>query len=276
MTARRWCGHHHYQFTTSFHTKFPEFILERMGIPLFLTYGMARWFHNRAAATLVPTPSLVADLQARGFTQCRQWTHGVDTERFHPSRREPLPYPGPVQLYVGRVSVEKNLEAFLSLSTPGTKLIVGDGPARAELQAKYPSAVFLGIREGEELARLYASADVFVFPSKTDTFGLVLLEALASGTPVAAFPVTGPVDVVGSAPVGGLSDDLAQAVRTALTCSRDLCRSFAEPFSWAQAERIFMDALVPLHPPATRREKPHLLRRFRRKPKFRSSDSPSA
>lgn len=273
MTARRWCGHHHYRFTTSFHTKFPEFIFERMGIPLFFTYGMAKWFHNRASATLVPTPSLLKDLEARGFTQCRQWTHGVDTERFHPSKREKLEYPGPILLYVGRVSVEKNLEAFLSLKTPGTKLIVGDGPARAELEPKYPGAIFLGIRQGEELARLYASADVFVFPSRTDTFGLVLLEALASGTPIAGFPVTGPIDVANDAAVGGISEDLGEAIRHGLKCSREECREYAERFSWAEAERIFVEALVPMENPVFETPRPRLLRRFRRKPKFRSSDS---
>jgi len=265
MTARKWCGWHNYRFTSSFHTKFPEFIYERMGIPLFFTYGLARWFHNRAAVTLVPTPSLLKDLVARGFTQCRQWTHGVDTVRFHPSKRAPLDYPKPVLLYVGRVSIEKNLEAFLSLTIPGTKLIVGDGPARKDLEARYPDAVFLGIREGEELARLYASADVFVFPSRTDTFGLVLLEALASGTPIAGFPVTGPIDVANDANVGGISEDLAQAIAHALTCSRQECRAYAERFSWAEAERIFVDALVPILPPPIERRRLAIFRRIRKR-----------
>ena len=232
MTARIWCGLHGYRFTSSFHTKFPEFIDERIGIPLFLTYGLAKWFHNRAAATLVPTPSLLHDLQKRGFRRCVQWTHGVDTVRFHPSRRIDLPYAKPVALFVGRVSVEKNIEAFLKLQLTGTKVVVGDGPLRAALEARYPEAVFLGEKFGDELSALYASADVFVFPSRTDTFGLVLLESLASGTPIAGFPVTGPIDVANDATVGGISEDLGEAVLHALRCSRAACRSFAEKFSW--------------------------------------------
>ncbi len=246
MTARIWCGLHGYRFTSSYHTRFPEFIEERMGIPLWGTYGLARWFHNRAERTLVPTESLMRVLEARGFRKCAPWTHGVDTARFRPELRGELPFARPVALYVGRVSVEKNLEPFLGLKMAGTKLVVGDGPARAELEARYPEARFLGVREGEELARLFASADVFVFPSRTDTFGLVLLEALASGTPVACYPVTGPVDVVNDASVAGLDEDLGRAVEHALTCSRERCREFAEARSWDAAERILEGALVPM------------------------------
>lgn len=246
MAARIWCGLHGYRFTSSYHTRFPEFIKERMGIPLWSTYGLARWFHNRAERTLVPTTSLLRVLESRGFKRCAPWTHGVDTARFHPSLRGELPYARPVALYVGRVSVEKNLEPFLELKTAGSKLIVGDGPARADLEARYPEAHFLGVREGEELARLFASADVFVFPSRTDTFGLVLLEALASGTPVACYPVTGPVDVVNDASVAGLDEDLRRAVDHALTCSRERCREYAEAMSWDEAERILESALVPM------------------------------
>lgn len=246
MTARIWCGLHGYRFTSSYHTRFPEFIQERMGIPLLGTYALARWFHNRAERTLVPTPSLMRVLESRGFEHCVPWTHGVDTARFHPSLRAALPWPQPIALYVGRVSVEKNLEPFLSLPMAGTKLVVGDGPARAELEARYPNAHFLGVREGEELARLFASADVFVFPSRTDTFGLVLLEALASGTPVAGYPVTGPIDVVNDASVAGLDEDLGRAVEHALTCSRARCREYAEAMSWDEAERILVESLVPM------------------------------
>ncbi len=246
MTARIWCGLHGYRFTSSYHTRFPEFIQERMGIPLLGTYALARWFHNRADRTLVPTPSLMRTLQARGFRRCVPWTHGVDTQRFHPSLRTELPWPRPIALYVGRVSVEKNLEPFLSLQMAGTKLVVGDGPARADLEARYPGAHFLGVREGAELAQLFASADVFVFPSRTDTFGLVLLESLASGTPVACYPVTGPVDVVNDASVAGLDEDLGRAVSHALGCSRQRCRAYAEAMSWDEAERILEDALVPM------------------------------
>ena len=246
MTARIWCGLHGYRFTSSYHTRFPEFIQERMGIPLWSTYALARWFHNRAERTLVPTASLLRALEARGFRRCVPWTHGVDTERFRPELRGELPYARPVALYVGRVSVEKNLEPFLGLKMAGTKLVVGDGPARADLEARYPEAQFLGVREGEELARLFASADVFVFPSRTDTFGLVLLEALASGTPVACYPVTGPVDVVNDASVAGLNEDLGRAVEHALACSRQRCREYAEAMSWDCAEAILESALVPM------------------------------
>ncbi len=246
MTARIWCGLHGYRFTSSYHTRFPEFIQERMGIPLLGTYALARWFHNRADRTLVPTPSLMRTLQARGFRRCVPWTHGVDTQRFHPSLRTELPWPRPIALYVGRVSVEKNLEPFLSLQMAGTKLVVGDGPARADLEARYPGAHFLGVREGAELAQLFASADVFVFPSRTDTFGLVLLESLASGTPVACYPVTGPVDVVNDASVAGLDEDLGRAVSHALGCSRQRCRAYAEAMSWDRAEEILESSLVPM------------------------------
>ena len=249
MTARIWCGLHGYRFTSSFHTKFPEFILERMGIPLFWTYGLAKWFHNRAERTLVPTPSLLRYLESRGFNRCRPWTHGVDIERFHPSRRRELDYPRPIALYVGRVSVEKNLEPFLSIKMPGTRLIVGDGPERAALEERYPEAHFLGVRTGEELATLYASADVFVFPSRTDTFGLVLLEALASGTPIAGYPVTGPIDIANDAAVGGIEEDLGKAINRALACSRQDCRAYAEQMSWDEAERIFEATLVPMRLP---------------------------
>jgi len=164
----------------------------------------------------------------------------VDTELFSPSRRQKLPYPGPVFLYVGRVAVEKNVEAFLTLDLPGTKLVVGDGPSLKAMKAAYPAVHFLGARHGEDLARLFASADVFVFPSRTDTFGLVLLEALASGTPVAAYPVTGPIDVIGKAPVGVLDNDLRAAALKALEVSRDASRAYAEQFSWAKSTEQFL------------------------------------
>ena len=246
LAARLWCARHKYRFTTSFHTRFPEFIHERVGLPLGITYAAAKWFHNGAAATLVPTPSLMRELMSRGFLTCRRWTHGVDLQRFHPSRRIALDYPNPVLLFVGRVAVEKNIEAFLALDVPGTKLVVGDGPQRGRLQARYPQAVFLGTKQGEELASLFASADVFVFPSRTDTFGLVLLEALASGTPIAGYPVTGPIDVANDATVGGISEDLGEAVAHALQCSRAACRSYAEQFSWEEAARILAESLVPV------------------------------
>lgn len=182
-------------------------------------------------------------MEARGFTNAVIWQKGVDTDLFTPAKRAPLPYPGPVFLYVGRVAVEKNIEAFLRLDLPGTKLVVGGGPSLEKLSADYPAAVFLGPKQGEELARLFAGADAFVFPSRTDTFGLVLLEALASGTPVAAYPVTGPIDVIGTAPVGVLDDDLKAAALKALEVDRSACRAYAEQFSWAASAGQFLQYL---------------------------------
>jgi glycosyltransferase involved in cell wall biosynthesis len=246
LTARLWCAQHGYNFTTSYHTRFAEYLYEHIRVPRSLGYRAQKWFHNGACATLVPSPSLKRDLDARGFRTCRQWSHGVDTEAFHPSYRTPLDLPRPIQLYVGRISLEKNIEAFLSLDTPGTKLVVGDGPILKTLQAQYPQAVFVGEKHGKELSCLYASADVFVFPSRTDTFGLVLLEALASGTPIAAFPVFGPIDLVGDAKVGALNEDLKVAIARALLCSRTDCRRFAEQFSWEETARLFAEALTPV------------------------------
>src|SRR5690606_19876164 len=202
-------------------------------------------FHRPATACLVGTPFLKEVLEQRGFTNIQLWPKGVDTELFHPARRDRINLPGPVFLYVGRVAVEKNIEAFLKLDLPGSKLIVGGGPSLEGLRSAYPAATFLGPRTGEELARLYASADVFVFPSRTDTFGLVLLEALASGTPVAAFPVTGPIDVIGAAPVGVLDEDLGKAALAALDISRERCRDHALQFSWAASTDAFL-AHLPL------------------------------
>ncbi|NBX02835.1 MAG: glycosyltransferase family 1 protein [Alphaproteobacteria bacterium] len=246
ITARLWCSWHGYRFTTSFHTRFAEYLHEHIRLPLRVGYAALRWFHNGGSGTLVPTASLKRDLIARGFTKCVQWSHGVDTQRFSPTYRAPLDYPKPVMLYVGRVSLEKNIEAFLSLDTPGTKLIVGDGPILESLKTRFPDAVFVGMKQGEELSRFYASADVFVFPSRTDTFGLVLLEALASGTPIAAYPVTGPVDVIGDAPVGALDENLTAAIARALTIPRADCRRFAEECSWEESARIFAENLTAL------------------------------
>jgi glycosyltransferase involved in cell wall biosynthesis len=205
---------------------------------------------------MVATPALASELGARGFRNIVLWPRGVDTRLFHP-RAVDLGVPRPVFLCVGRVAVEKNLEAFLELDLPGTKVIVGDGPARAALMRKYPQAMFFGAQQGEELARTYAAADVFVFPSKTDTFGLVLLEALASGVPVAAFPVTGPRDVLGSAPVGALNGDLRQACLAALQIPRAECEKFAAGHSWEASARAFIENMadirnLPVEPEAMR------------------------
>jgi glycosyltransferase involved in cell wall biosynthesis len=225
-------------FTTSYHTRFPEYLRARLPVPEGLSYAWLRRFHNAAAATLVATPSLAKELTAKGFTKLKPWTRGVDTELFNPNHRGDLGLPRPVFLYVGRVAVEKNLGAFLSLDLPGSKAIVGDGPALAHLKSKHPDAHFLGEHTGLDLARLYASADVFVFPSRTDTFGIVLLEALASGLPIAAYPVTGPIDMVGEA--GVLSEDLGEAARAALRVSRDTARQRALGYSWRACAEMFL------------------------------------
>lgn len=244
--ARRYCMKRGWHFTTSFHTRFPEYFEKYWGVPPAITYGPLRRFHAPAATMLVTTESMAAELRAKGFKRLTLWSRGVDTKLFKPrmQHEELLPYPRPIQLYVGRVSAEKNLEAFLSLDTPGTKLVVGDGPQRAELQNKYSNVIFTGSLHGKELARYYAGADVFVFPSKSDTFGLVMLEALACGTPVAAFPVTGPRDVITDPRVGILDEDLKAAIRSALFLEREHCVRYAHRFSWAACAAGFMASLV--------------------------------
>jgi glycosyltransferase involved in cell wall biosynthesis len=248
--VRRVCIKRGMPFTTSFHTRFPDYLAERLPLPQRWTSAMAwawlRRFHASSAAVLAATPTLQQELIGRGFTNVRLWSRGVDAEMFHPARRKELDLPRPIFLTVGRVAVEKNLEEFLKLDLPGTKLVVGDGPAREHLSNAYPDAVFLGSKQGEELADIYASADAFVFPSRTDTFGLVLLEALASGVPVAAFPAAAPRDVIGqslqsSAPVGALNDDLRLACLQALELDRDACRAFAERLTWQACARTFVE-----------------------------------
>jgi glycosyltransferase involved in cell wall biosynthesis len=240
LLVRRYCGKNGLPFTTSFHTRFPEYISARLPVPESWIWATLRRFHGPSQAVMAATPALAAELRSRGFRNVVLWPRGVDTGLFHP-RASDLGLTRPVFLCVGRVAVEKNLEAFLDLDLPGTKVIVGDGPARAALARKYPQAVFLGARQGEALAEAYAAADVFVFPSKTDTFGLVLLEALASGLPVAAFPVTGPRDVIGTAPVGVLDDDLRMACLSALQISPQACLAFAAGHTWEASARAFVD-----------------------------------
>lgn len=248
LIGRNWCVRNRVPFSTAYHTQFPEYVRARFPVPLGWSYAFLRWFHAPASACLVGTPYLMGLLEQRGFRNVALWPKGVDTALFNPVKRAPLDLPGPVFLYVGRVAVEKNIEAFLRLDLPGTKLIVGGGPSLDDYRAKYPAAVFLGPRTGDELARYYASADAFVFPSRTDTFGLVLLEALASGTPVAAYPVTGPVDVIGKAPVGVLDEDLRKAALAALEIPRAACRDYAQQFSWAASTDAFL-AHQPIIPP---------------------------
>lgn len=240
--TRKACLDRGIAFTTSYHTRFPEYLQERAPIPLALSYKVLRHFHGSAAGTMVATASIEAELTGRGFGRLMRWSRGVDLERFTPQAAVPTghEWKRPVFLTVGRLAPEKNLDAFLSLKLPGTKVVVGDGPSAAQLRARYPEAVFLGMRTHDELPGLYAHADVFVFPSRTDTFGLVLIEALACGVPVAAFPVAGPRDVLGDAPVGVLSEDLRRAAIMALSIDRAVCRRHALGFTWQASADQFL------------------------------------
>ena len=256
IAARAWARKRGFAFTTSFHTKFPEYVQARTGLPTGIFYRWLRGFHGAAAGMMVATNSLRDDLIARGFTHIRPWTRGVDLALFIPVSHD-VPtedwasLPRPWFLYVGRVAVEKNIKAFLDLDLPGSKIVVGGGPQLAELQRHYKGVKFTGPRHGEALARCYAAADVFVFPSLTDTFGLVILEALACGTPVAAYPVTGPLDVLANTgdTVGAVDPDLRTAALRALNADRAACRRHAERFSWRACAEIFLSHLAPLHVP---------------------------
>ena len=252
LAARRWAVRHGHAFTTAFHTRFPEYLYARTGMPLSLSYAWLRRFHNAGHGMMVATGTLQQELSGRGFRTVRPWTRGVDLRRFQPQAPQQSPqWPRPVFLYVGRIAVEKNIGAFLSLDLPGTKVVAGDGPQLEALQHAHPSAVFLGERTGDDLAQVYAAADVLVFPSLTDTFGLVLLESLASGTPIAAHPVTGPVDILaGAAPgVGALDHDLRAAALRALSGDRRACRAHAERFSWRACADLFVDNLAVVRRP---------------------------
>ncbi|TCK28639.1 glycosyltransferase involved in cell wall biosynthesis [Ancylobacter aquaticus] len=254
IMARRACIKRGQSFTTSYHTRFPEYLSARAPVPEAFSYAWLRRFHNAGAGMMVSTPTLEAELQGRGFRNIMRWSRGVDAELFRPRPEAEMDarvaaLPRPIFLSVGRVAVEKNISAFLDLDLPGSKVVVGEGPARAELQARHPDVHFLGLREGEALARIYAAADVFVFPSLTDTFGIVLLEALASGLPVAAFPVTGPKDVIGEADlsVGVLGGDLRQAALAALDIDREDCRTYALRFSWRACTEQFLHNIALAH-----------------------------
>jgi glycosyltransferase involved in cell wall biosynthesis len=244
--ARRWALRHRVAFTTSFHTRFPEYLHARARVPLALGYAWLRRFHAPANGTMVAAGSMRRELAGRGFRNLLPWSRGVDLARFGPDEAEDWPYPRPIFLYVGRVAVEKNVDRFLSLDLPGTKVIVGDGPQRTSLQAAYPTAKFVGERHGPALAAAYAGADVFVFPSLTDTFGLVLLESLACGTPIAAHPVTGPADILSDARpgVGSLDLDLRTAALLALRGDRRACRAHAARFSWRSCAELFFENLA--------------------------------
>ncbi|MHB9880777.1 glycosyltransferase family 4 protein [Pacificimonas sp. ICDLI1SI03] len=247
LAARRWCQRKGLPFTTAYHTQFPDYVAARTGLPARWLWHFERWFHRPASATLAATPSLRAQLEEEGIGPLLPFGRGVDFAAF-PDQPPPRPaafagLPGPIQLYVGRIAVEKNIEAFLEIDSPGTKVLVGDGPARADLARQYPAARFLGPLHGEDLAAAYANADVFVFPSRTDTFGMVIIEALASGTPVAAYPVQGPIDLV-TPEVGSLSEDLAVAIQQALTRDRTQCREYGRSFTWEKATSEFRSALA--------------------------------
>ena len=273
QAARALCLKWGMPFTTSYHTKFPEYIKARFPfIPLSWTYKFVRDFHNSGGRTMVTTPSMVEFLKARGFTGLAAWARGVDTELFHPDKRQSpddvyAGLPRPIWINVGRVAVEKNIDAFLELDLPGSKVVIGDGPQMKELQKAYPNIRFTGPKFGENLARHFADADVFVFPSKTDTFGLVIIEAMATGTPVAGYPVSGPVDIIPGSKAGAIDNDLKTACEAALKLSRDDARKHALGYSWDAVSDVFFDYLTPEYAPKSRKR----WRRVRRLMKLASS-----
>jgi glycosyltransferase involved in cell wall biosynthesis len=238
------------RFTTSFHTRFPEYLEARFGIPVRWGYSAERWFHRAATHTMVGTRSLMRELdEQRIGQQLVHWPRGVDAQRFHPSRRKNAVYEGlagPIWLFVGRVAPEKSLEDFLDLSLPGTKVVVGDGPTRESLERRYPEVVFRGWQFGEDLSAHFASADCFVFPSRTETFGNVILEALASGVPVASVPAPGPIDLIQEGINGAVDDDLGEACQRALRCTRHDARQSTEPYTYLASHQMFRSHLVPL------------------------------
>ncbi len=259
MAARALCLKWKMPFTTSYHTKFPEYIKARFPfIPLSWAYDFVREFHNSGGRVMVTTPSMVEFLEAKGFKNLAPWARGVDLDLFNPDQRGAPDdvYEGlkrPIFVNIGRIAVEKNIEAFLQLELPGTKVIVGDGPQRAQLQKNYPDVVFTGAKHGQDLARHFADADVFVFPSKTDTFGLVIIEAMACGTPVAAYPVTGPIDIVPDSGAGVLDEDLKAACLGALDCERAAAARHAKNYSWEAVSDVFFHYLTPEYEPNARR-----------------------
>ncbi len=241
--GRRYCLRRDIPYTTTYHTRYPEYVRLRAPIPLSLSYAFVRTFHGRAALTMVATSSMKAALEARGFKNLEYWTRGVDIEHFVPIKQSRLDLPHPIALYLGRVAVEKNITDFLDLRMPGSKVVIGDGPALESLRRRYPRAHFLGYRKNAELARLLASADVLVFPSRTDTFGLVMLEAMACGVPVATYPVEGPLDVISNGVNGWMDEDLQSAVYQALEVEPTSCRRFAEGYSWESCTRQFLSLI---------------------------------
>ena len=247
LAARRWCVSRRLPFTTAYHTQFPDYVAARTGADPEWIWRYVRWFHAPAAAVLASTPTIERTLNAHGLARVRRWGRGVAGYFTPEGARDPrmAALAGPVLLHVGRVAVEKNIAAFLSADVPGTKVVVGDGPARAALARKFPTAIFLGALFGEALAAAYRAADVLVFPSRTDTFGLVMIEALACGTPVAAYPVAGPLDVLTPA-TGVMDGDLRAAITGALRLDRTTCAAAGARFTWAASARQFLDALQPI------------------------------
>ena len=282
QAARSLCLKWAMPFTTSYHTKFPEYIKARFPfIPLAWPYKFVRDFHNSGGRTMVTTPSMVDFLDERGFTNLAPWARGVDTEQFHPDKRFAADglrsgapnvdlykdLPRPIFINVGRVAVEKNIEAFLRLDLPGSKVIVGDGPQLEQLKRKYPDAHFLGAKFEQDLARHFADADVFVFPSKTDTFGLVIIEAMATGTPVAAYPVTGPIDIIPESRAGVVDEDLQKACLACLDLNREDAVAHAQNYSWETVSEVFFNYLTPEYEPVARKR----WRRMRRMMRLASS-----
>lgn len=267
LAARRICLEWKLPFTTSYHTRFPEYVSARFPAPLAAGYAYMRWFHKPSGRVMVATPSMRDELEKRGFRNLSPWTRGVDTDLFHPGRRGEMfqELARPVFLNVGRVAVEKNIEAFLALDLPGSKVVVGDGPQREELERKYPEVTFTGALFGEALAAAFASSDVFVFPSVTDTFGLVILEAMAAGTPVAAYPAPGPIDIIPGSEAGAVDEDLRAACVACLALDRAQVRRFAEGFSWRACAEEFVRNLQPY----PEQEKIRFWRRLRRLARLR-------
>jgi glycosyltransferase involved in cell wall biosynthesis len=248
FAVRAWCVAQRYRFTTSYHTQFPQYLRKRLPVPLAWSYALMRWFHAAGQHCMVSTQSMQDELAARGFRNMVRWRRGVDSSLFFPRAKSFLELPRPLAVYVGRVAVEKNIEAFLGMAWSGTKLVIGDGPERQKLQSRFPTAVFVGYQYGEQLASHLAAADVMVFPSLTDTFGLVNLEALACGVPVAAFPVTGPRDVIEEGLTGALDWDLAAAARRAVRMRSSDCVASAARWSWDRCTSEFQSHLVPVGP----------------------------
>jgi glycosyltransferase involved in cell wall biosynthesis len=248
LAVWRYCRHRRVPFTTSYHTRYPEYLRARWPIPIEVSYAWLRRFHGAAARTFVSSGSLNQQLSDRGFKHLHLWRRGVDLQRFHPgpTHEELASLPRPIMAYCGRLAVEKNIDAFLNLKVQGTKLVIGDGPQRAALAARHPGVKFVGYRHGAELASMVGSADVLVFPSLTDTFGLAMIEALACGVPVAAFPVPGPIDVIEQGVTGVLHQDLSVAVRSALQLDRNVCAQRARAFTWDAATAQFLAGLEPI------------------------------